>query len=35
VIAAMEFSQEAPQMNFNRVNARFGIEVVEAARMPG
>jgi hypothetical protein len=31
----MELSQEAPQMNFNSVNARSGIEVVEAARLPG
>jgi len=35
VLAAMELSQEAPQMNFNSVNARSGIEVVEAARLPG
>jgi quinol monooxygenase YgiN len=34
VLAAMELSQDAPQMNFNSVNTRSGIEVVEAARMP-
>ena len=35
VIAAMELSQQAPQINFNSVHARSGIEVVEAARLPG
>jgi quinol monooxygenase YgiN len=35
VIAAMELSQEAPQISFNSVDTRSGIEVVEAARLPG
>jgi len=35
VIAAMELSQESPQINFNSVNARCGIEVIEAVRLPG
>ena len=35
VIAAMELSQEAPQINFSSVDNRSGIEVVEAARLPG
>jgi quinol monooxygenase YgiN len=35
VIAAMELSQQAPQINFNSVDTRSGIEVVEAARLPG
>lgn len=35
VIAAMELSEESPQINFNRVDARCGIEVIEAARLPG
>jgi len=34
VLAAMELSQVVPQINFNSVNTRSGIEVVEAARMP-
>ena len=35
VLAAMELSQESPQINFNSVNARCGIEVIEAVRLPG
>jgi quinol monooxygenase YgiN len=35
VIAAMELSQESPQINFNSVNVRCGIEVIEAVRLPG
>jgi quinol monooxygenase YgiN len=34
VLAAMEMSQEAPQMHFDTVAARGGLEVVEAARKP-
>ncbi len=35
VIAAMEWSKESPQINFDSVDARCGIEVIEAARLPG
>jgi quinol monooxygenase YgiN len=34
VLAAIEMSQEAPQLHFDTVAARGGLEVVEAARMP-
>jgi len=35
VLAAMDLSRDAPQINFNSVDTRSGIEVVEAARLPG
>lgn len=34
VLAAIELSQEAPQIHFDTVATRGGIEVVEAARTP-
>jgi len=34
VIAAMELSQEAPEVHFDTVATRGGFEVVEAARLP-
>ena len=34
VLAAMDLSRDAPQINFNIVDTRSGIEVVEAARLP-
>jgi len=34
VLAAIELSQEAPQVCFDTVAARGGLEVVEAARTP-
>jgi quinol monooxygenase YgiN len=34
VLAAIEMSQEAPQVHFDTVEARAGLDVVEAARMP-
>jgi quinol monooxygenase YgiN len=34
VLAAIELSQEAPQIHFDTVATRAGIEVVEAARTP-
>ena len=34
VIAAMELSQEAPEIHFYTAASRGGFEVVEAARMP-
>jgi YD repeat-containing protein len=34
VLAAIELSREAPQVHFDTVDARSGIEVVEAARIP-
>ena len=34
VLAAIEMSREAPQVHFDTVAARSGLEVVEAARMP-
>ena len=34
VLAAIEMSQEPPQLHFDTVAAREGLEVVEAARMP-
>jgi hypothetical protein len=34
VLAAIEMSREAPQVHFDTVDARSGLEVVEAARMP-
>jgi quinol monooxygenase YgiN len=34
VLAAIEMSREAPQVHFDMVEARSGLEVVEAARMP-
>ena len=34
VIAAIELSQEAPQVRFDTVASRGGLEVVEAARTP-
>jgi quinol monooxygenase YgiN len=34
VLAAIEMSQEAPQVHFDTVTARGGLEVVEAARTP-
>jgi quinol monooxygenase YgiN len=34
VLAAIEMSREAPQLHFDTVAARGGLEVVEAARKP-
>jgi quinol monooxygenase YgiN len=34
VLAAIEMSQEAPQLHFDTVAARGGLEVVHAARTP-
>ncbi len=34
VLAAIEMSREAPQVHFDTVEVRSGLEVVEAARMP-
>jgi hypothetical protein len=34
VLAAIEMSQEAPQLHFDTVAVRGGLEVVEAARTP-
>jgi quinol monooxygenase YgiN len=34
VLAAIELSQEAPEIRFDAVETRSGFEVVEAARMP-
>ena len=34
VLAAMELSQEAPEIRFDIVENRSGFEVVEAARLP-
>jgi quinol monooxygenase YgiN len=34
ILAAIELSQEAPQLHFDTVAARGGLEVVEAARTP-
>ena len=34
VLAAIELSQEAPEIRFDTVATRGGFEVVEAARLP-
>ncbi len=34
ILAAIELSQEAPQLRFDTVATRAGLEVVEAARTP-
>jgi hypothetical protein len=34
VIAAIELSQEVPEIHFDSVETRGGFEVIEAARLP-
>ena len=35
LLAAIELSQEAPEIHFDSVETRGGVEVIDAVRMPG